>query len=563
MQKENNLEDYTELLLSAALQKCGNIYDAEDLTQETLLAALSYLSCGNIMQNTKAWLFTVLNRKFYDMLRKKYRQPSISIGDHFDIIDETAFDFHLDLEDEASSVRKSVAYLAKIYREVIVRYYMNGQNITQIAAELGIPEGTVKSRLSLGRARVKERMYRMEKYSRQSYDPVTLYVANSGTLGRGGEPMSLVNHDLIAQNILWLAYAKPLSVEEISSAIGIPAAYIEPIVQKLSAGELMQKIGAKYYTDFIISTAEDTEKYISAQKELVHHHFHLFWNAIEETLLQIRETDIYKRSSFDAKNSLELYIVFRCLDHGLYRTFQNIFHEDQFFPDRPNGGCWIAFGHVHPKHPAQTDRTDSAAYSYSGERLETIKNYAGNKSVELHIYGADGFLAPRYNCPPEGLFFTESEDIDAVLMKLLCLIDTNTKPESVGFNIEYLKIIPWLIQCKVLCEKDGKPAVNIPVLSTEEAKELWTLCTAAESELADSLKELLSDFYHGKKQKLPQHLSNVPLQKQYLYASHAILFSTVREAIKHGFLYDGNYDNISEKKQPPCPMILVLKRSVL
>lgn len=77
-----------------------------------------------------------------------------------------------DKDDEAENVRKAVAYLAKNYREVIVGYYMNGQSVRRIASELGIPEGTVKSRLHLGRDHVKKGISDMEKYSKQSYSPI-------------------------------------------------------------------------------------------------------------------------------------------------------------------------------------------------------------------------------------------------------------------------------------------------------------------------------------------------------------------------------------------------------
>ena len=49
------------------------------------------------------------------------------------------------------------------------------------------------------------------------------------------------------------------------------------------------------------------EKYFPAQKKCVHENFDLFWNAIEEGLVKLRQCDFYKRCSFDAKNSLELY----------------------------------------------------------------------------------------------------------------------------------------------------------------------------------------------------------------------------------------------------------------
>ena len=75
--QSKDLENYIEFLLSAALQRCGNIYDAEDLTQETLLAALSYMARGKDIQDVKAWLLVVMGRKFNDMLRKRYKQPIV------------------------------------------------------------------------------------------------------------------------------------------------------------------------------------------------------------------------------------------------------------------------------------------------------------------------------------------------------------------------------------------------------------------------------------------------------------------------------------------------------
>ena len=285
--QSKDLENHIEFLLSAALQKCGNIYDAEDLTQETLLAALSYMARGKEIQDVKAWLLVVMGRKFNDMLRKRYKQPIVSIGDGFDIVDENALIKLNDKDDEAENVRKAVAYLAKNYREVIVRYYMNGQSVRRIASELGIPEGTVKSRLHLGRDHVKKGISDMEKYSKQSYSPITLHVSFSGNPGLDGEPISLVKNDLIARNILWLAYSKPLTVEEIALSIGIPTAYVEPIVQKLVKGELMKKVGNKVYTDFMLSTLDDMEKHIPAQKKCVHENFELFWNAIEKVLVKL------------------------------------------------------------------------------------------------------------------------------------------------------------------------------------------------------------------------------------------------------------------------------------
>ena len=66
-----------KFLFSAALKKCGNFEDAEDLTSETLLAALKY---PREIKDIKKWLSGVLNHKYYDMLRRKYKLPTVSIN---------------------------------------------------------------------------------------------------------------------------------------------------------------------------------------------------------------------------------------------------------------------------------------------------------------------------------------------------------------------------------------------------------------------------------------------------------------------------------------------------
>lgn len=560
--QSNEIEKYVEFLLSAALQKCGNIYDAEDIAQDTLLAALAYLSQGKEIRDARAWLLTVMNRKFNSMLRRKYRQPTIGIGDDFEMVDDSASVFLAEQDDEACNIRQAVAYLSKNYREVLVRYYMNGQSIADIARELNIPEGTVKSRLYLGRNQVKKGINNMEKYSKQSYSPVTLRVTNSGQWGRNGEPMSLVNHDLIAQNILWFTYERPVSMEEISSALGIPTAYVEPIVQRLAEGELMQSVGGKYYTDFMISTVKDQERYIPEQKQLVQKHFDVFWSAIEKGLKEIRDKDFYKKCSFDARNSLEMYFAFHCLDYGLHGAFSNIFDTKQIFPDRPNGGKWIAFGNVYFEEFNPMEHVDLMACAYSGERWVRFENFIGSETIEMHVYGADGFPAYSYDRSPEYTFFKASDDRDSVFIKLLYLLHTGTDPEVVGFNTEYLRAIPWLKKCKILVEKEGKIAVNIPVLNRLEWEELWNICKASKSAMITEqteLKALLAKFYSGKKQVIPRHLKSVPLQKQYLHAGNAMLFTTIREAMQRGKLYDGHYD---EENQFPCPMVLMIEEGL-
>lgn len=553
------LEGQIDFLMSAALQKCGDIGEAEELTQETLLAALTYLSRDRKIENLRGWLVTVMNRRFYDMMRKKYRRPYISMGSDFELEDEENAIEKIGDADEAEAVRREVAYLGKIYREVIVRHYMDGEGVAEIAAALNIPQGTVKHRLYIGRNQIKKGITEMENYTKLSYEPVTLWVSNSGRCGLNGEPRSLVLGDLMAQNLLWLAYEKPATIDELSRAIGIPSAYVEPVIEKLTAGEMMRKVGNRYYTDFIISTIQDQERYIPAQKQFVQENFRMIWKSVGEGLCRVRESEVYKRYNFDQRNSLEMYFVFKCLEEGYYGAFNQIFQTRQTIPDRPDGGAWIAMGCVRFKDHDPKEHRELTSCMWSGERWVRYDDYGNAGRIELHVYGTEGFPGPRYDhCFEDIPHIHRSEGEDAELLKMFYILYAGLNPNQMGFNTEALKAVPWLVKCRLLRLENGRPVVNIPVMGMEEFRKFQELCWKTAHALIADNRDLLAVFYQGKRQPIPPHLDSVPLQKQYLWSDYALMLSTVREAIKQGELYDGDYDNVNGENSPACPMVLII-----
>lgn len=255
MDKED-LIGYAEDLLKAAMYRLDGT-DAEDLVQETMLAALLAIEQGREIANPQAWLLGVLNRKYYDFLRQKYRRPTVSI----DMLEDVQYQKQLGQEDEqlrrleqseeAEALRRELAHQAGIYREVLVRYYMHGESVGRIARALQIPENTVKSRLHVGREHIRKD-FTMEKYTKQSFEPEQLNIGMSGKFGINGEPFCLGLKDRIKMNLMILAYDKPVTLPELSEAIGIATAYIEPMVDQLVDGELMKRMGDRVYTDFII-----------------------------------------------------------------------------------------------------------------------------------------------------------------------------------------------------------------------------------------------------------------------------------------------------------------------
>ena len=153
-------------LFRQALRLCGSTEDARELTQETLLSALRSPASPD---DLRAWLATVLRRRHADLLRRKYRLPMVCI----DCVPEppAPVDSAADRAEEAAAVRREVAFLARKYREAIVRHYLHGEKVAEVASALEIPAGTVLSRLSTGRQQLRKGLTHMEDYGAPATSP--------------------------------------------------------------------------------------------------------------------------------------------------------------------------------------------------------------------------------------------------------------------------------------------------------------------------------------------------------------------------------------------------------
>nr|MBQ4318036.1 RNA polymerase sigma factor [Clostridia bacterium] len=340
----DNLLEYHACILRLAESKCKNRSDAEDLVSDTYLAALEHIRRGGSIEYPKTWLANTFMHKWNDSLRKRYRMPTVVNFDtlHDACDGEEHFAAEDSADDEAAELRRRVLYLTRTTREVIVRHYFFGEELKSIARSLDIPEGTVKSRLAYGREQIRKGFGIMENYT--NHIPQRLHVSNSGTSGRNMEPASLTDGDLIAQNLLILAYDKPLDIAELAKMIGIPTVYIEPIIDRLVDGELMVRTDSgKVYTDFIIIRPEDRISRFDAQLEFVHERYGVFRDVMrrmEDETCGIAEKHLNLREGQLTK--LRRYVVFKCLQNfAIHDSSVNKPH-----PKRRDGGAWTAVGHI-------------------------------------------------------------------------------------------------------------------------------------------------------------------------------------------------------------------------
>lgn len=530
-----NIEQHMNYLFSAALKKCGNFQDAEDLTNEVLLA---FLSCTKEITDIKAWLSMVLNHKYYDMLRRKYKLPTVSINVLFEdglfsensASKEPFYEPEFPNGNEAEStpspeeIRREVAYLSGKYREVIVRHYLKGEKVQDIAASLKIPKGTVLSRLSTGREQMKKGLDSMERFEQQSYQPERLDISCNGTPGLHDEPWSLVADDMMKQNILLAAYEKPLTCVEIALALGIPTAYIEKAVADLVKSELMQQISNKVFTDFIIRTPEQILSCLDVQIAFAKENYTSIWGYMNTYLDKLREITRTYNLAGSEQYKLEYYFLLYLFDHGSFRTMKKIIPSKEEFPLRPNGGRWIAMG---SRYPADFDFSSykAAKYFYGGGRWAGREQFLGADEVTLYVYDTQ----PDLNKYEHGRFGVRDE----MLMKLLYIINRDIPFQSTGLDPLLLQSIPHLTDCGILRITEDKPEVAVPVLTKAQYQELTTFTVPYITGFLELLEPLLRPVLPQFQLPLPAHLkSRVAEYRTYSWC--ALPMATIKEAISRG-----------------------------
>ena len=126
-----------------------DLHRAEDLVQETLLSAWRHFEQFEPGTNCRAWLFRILinvrNREFN---KRRVLAEIVSIDD---------VQLHDPEKISASAeINSALNNLSSEHREILMLSVVEGFSIKEVAAILGVPAGTVMSRLSRARARLRE-----------------------------------------------------------------------------------------------------------------------------------------------------------------------------------------------------------------------------------------------------------------------------------------------------------------------------------------------------------------------------------------------------------------------
>ncbi|MBL4585490.1 MAG: RNA polymerase sigma factor [Flavobacteriales bacterium] len=139
----------SDVLEYFALSLTKNSDDAKDLLQETMVKALTYQSKYTPNTNFKAWLHTIMKNTFINQYRKMKRANTvITTKDDVEVLDfvPASVEHTPDSTLAAKEINKVIDSLDNNTR-IPFTMHLKGFKYKEIAAELNIPIGTVKSRI--------------------------------------------------------------------------------------------------------------------------------------------------------------------------------------------------------------------------------------------------------------------------------------------------------------------------------------------------------------------------------------------------------------------------------
>ncbi|HED19894.1 MAG TPA: sigma-70 family RNA polymerase sigma factor [Gammaproteobacteria bacterium] len=133
----------------------GDASRADDLVQDCLVRALSRLKLWKPGTDMRAWLFTIMHNLFVSECRQNSKQPDIAAFTTCYV--PGPYD-NADTDVRLSELQSGLQQLVPEQREVLLLVSIEGLSYREVAAVLGIPGGTVMSRLHRGRQELRKQL---------------------------------------------------------------------------------------------------------------------------------------------------------------------------------------------------------------------------------------------------------------------------------------------------------------------------------------------------------------------------------------------------------------------
>ena len=149
-------------LVNMAWRYCRDRSRAEEMAQEAFIRAWRGLAQWRREGSFSTWLFALAANVYRSEL-KRFPTETLPLEDAPEPAGPARQHQKLEERGRSDTVRRAVLALPPRYREPVILYYFHEQDVEAAARSLGLPEGTIKARLSRARALLRQRFPQLEE----------------------------------------------------------------------------------------------------------------------------------------------------------------------------------------------------------------------------------------------------------------------------------------------------------------------------------------------------------------------------------------------------------------
>lgn len=149
------IRKYGKRLYGLCLTLCANPFDADDLYQDTWLQVVRNISRYDESREFEPWLTKICVNTYRNTLRRIARSPLLNFKTNEEK-DSALEAVPAPEKEDYTPVHEAVDRLPEKLRLAVILYYFEEMDIAAVAGVLGVPEGTIKSRLNKARKLLKE-----------------------------------------------------------------------------------------------------------------------------------------------------------------------------------------------------------------------------------------------------------------------------------------------------------------------------------------------------------------------------------------------------------------------
>jgi len=514
--------EFLNKLYGFAYVRCSSSHEAEDLCSDILVSIISSVRKNPEIRDINAFIWTIAHRVYADYCRLRTKEKDVRVTESYS---DTAYTVPndpindlLENEDEKYHLKRilhEIAFLSKIYRDVMVMYYLDGIKTSEIAARLNISETTVKQRLFHARSKIRKEVEKMSVS--YTLKPIDIKFIGTGN-PLGNDPRTTAER-VLSKNLLYLCRNTALSIEQISEQLNVPVPYIEDETEILCRGAngtygLLRRLdNGKYISNFILLNASEYNRATAVYKNILDEFCSRLSGYINDNRDRIMSFPFLNKQ--DDIRFITWSLIYRmawCLDGAVNERLKKTL-GGKGFVEREFSTVGLA-----------VRQNESAFMGFYGCDDTTAENLCGYSLISFcNIYGPR--IQKHFHCG-------HNISTDPQLMLVVRAVE--------GIDINTLSENDKEIAAKAIengyIKKDGNRLVpKIPVIDGRDVESFYRLSHDFRHRVEDLGIKVADNLLEIIREVIPEHLINeYPLFCMLIFSP--VIHYTIEKCIKNGVL---------------------------